>query len=98
MMFLARMPADVDVEVVCDVNEVLQLCHETWGEQNCQVNNDIAHIGHVDSPNDQLDLKSTDSTFFMPLSSLEYTVNSLAYDLNNDNNIIIDLSGTGVDQ
>ena len=33
----------------------------------------------------------------MPLSSLEYTVNSLAYDLNNDNNIIIDLSGTGVD-
>jgi hypothetical protein len=48
------------------------------------------------SPDDLLDFASTNVTFFGPLSSLEYTVNSLAYDLNGDNNIIIDLPGTGV--
>jgi hypothetical protein len=97
--FLGRMPGDVDVEVNCDVNRVYEICLANWGEENCVLNNitERAHIGKmINSPDDLLDFASTDVTFFAPLSSLEYTVNSLAYDLNGDNNIIIDLPGTGV--
>jgi hypothetical protein len=97
--FLGRIPGDVDVEVNCDINRVYEVCLANWGEENCVLNNITAraHIGKmINSPDDLLDFASTDVTFFAPLSALEYTVNSLAYDLNGDNNIIVDLPGTGV--
>ena len=97
--FLGRVPGDVDVEVDCDVDRVYDICKATWGNENCIKNNrtERAHIGQeIDSPDDLLDFASTTATFFAPLSSLEYTVNALAYDLNGDNNIILDLPGTGV--
>ena len=98
--FLGKVPGDVDVEVDCDIFRVYNVCVSSWGEQNCQINTRTlrAHIGQqVNSPDDLLDFASTDATFFAPLSALEYTVNSLAYDLNGDNNIILDLPGTGVE-
>ena len=97
--FLERVPGDVDVEVDCDIFRVYNVCVSSWGEKNCQINTRTlrAHIGQqISSPDDLLDFASTDATFFTPLSALEYTVNSLAYDLNGDNNIIVDLPGTGV--
>ena len=98
--FLGRMPGDVDVEVNCDVSAVYQTCVTNWGRENCVLNSGTnrAHIGQmINSPDDLLDFASTNVTFFAELSALEYTVNSLAYDLNGDNNIIVDLPGTGVD-
>ena len=98
-MFLARMPGDVDVEADCDVNEVYRICTETWGERNCLINTETmrAHIGQIITNfDDLLDFASTESTFFANLSFLEYTVNSMAYDLNVGNNTIIDLTGNGV--
>jgi hypothetical protein len=50
----------------------------------------------VTGSDDLLDFASTTATFFAPPSALEYTVNSLAYDINGDNNIVVDLSGNGV--
>ena len=97
--FLGRVPGDVDVEVNCNVDRVYDICKATWGNENCIKNNrtERAHIGQeINSPDDLLDFASTTATFFAPLSSLEYTVNALAYDLNGDNNIILDLPGTGV--
>ena len=97
--FLGRQPGDVDVEADCNIYRVYNICIATWGEQNCIINENSlrAHIGKmVNSPDDLLDFASTNSTFFAPLSNLEYTVNSLAYDLNGVNNVIIDLPGNGV--
>jgi hypothetical protein len=50
----------------------------------------------VTGSDDLLDFASTTATFFAPPSALEYTINSLAYDINNDNNIVVDLPGNGV--
>ena len=97
--FLGKVPGDVDVEVDCDIFRVYDVCVSSWGEENCQINTRTlrAHIGQqASSSDDLLDFASTDATFFAPLSALEYTVNSLAYDVNGDNNIIVDLPGTGV--
>ena len=97
--FLGKVPGDVDVEVDCDIFRVYNVCVSSWGERNCKINTNSlrAHIGQeVSSPDDLVDVASTDATFFAPLSALEYTVNSLAYDVNGDNNIIVDLPGTGV--
>lgn len=98
--FLRRMPADVDVEAHCDIHDVQRICMETWGGGNCTINENTlrAHIGvQVNSLDDLIDFASTSSTFFAELSALEYTVNSLAYDLNGNNNIIVDLPGDGVE-
>lgn len=98
-MFLARMPGDVDVEADCHINDVYRICTEAWGEQNCMINTETmrAHIGQVMTNfDDLLDFASTESTFFADLRALEYTVNSMAYDLNVGNNIIVDLTGNGV--
>ena len=97
--FLGKVPGDVDVEVDCDTFRVYNVCVSSWGEKNCQINTRTlrAHIGQlVTSSDDLLDFASTTATFFAPLSALEYTVNSLAYDINADNNIILDLPGNGV--
>ena len=97
--FLGRKPGDVDAEVDCEAERVNEICCRTWGDENCQYNNytQRAHIGKmVNSSDDLLDFASTNATFFAPLSHLEYTVNALAYDLNEGNNIILDLPGKGV--
>ena len=97
--FLGRVPGDVDVEVNCRIHRVYEICNSTWGMENCKINEgtERAHIGkEINSPDDLLDFASTTATFFARLRALEYTVNALAYDLNGDNNIILDLPGTGV--
>lgn len=97
--FLGRQPGDVDVEANCDIYTVYSVCITTWGEKNCKINNVTlrAHIGQEESsPDDLIDVASTDATFFAPLSELEYTVNSMAYDLNDANNVIVDIPGNGV--
>ena len=97
--FLGKIPGDVDMEVDCDIFRVYNVCVSLWGETNCQINTRTlrAHIGQLISGSDDLlDFASTTATFFAPLSALEYTVNSLAYDVNSDNNIIVDLTGNGV--
>ena len=98
--FLGKAPGDVDMEVDCDIFRVHNVCVSSWGEKNCRINTRTlrAHIGQQvsSSPDDLLNFASTDATIFAPLSALEYTVNSLAYDVNGYNNIIVDLPGNGV--
>ena len=94
--FLERTPNDVDTEVDCSISTVVTICKTQWGEQNCGRDMDvITHIGTQSDPNN-VDLAPTGKTFYAPLSDLEYTANSLAYDTNG-NDVIIDLPGNGVD-
>ena len=94
--FLERTPNDVDTEVDCSISTVVTICKTQWGEQNCGRDTDvITHIGTPSDPNN-VDLAPTGKTFYAPLSDLEYTANSLAYDTNG-NDVIIDLPGNGVD-
>lgn len=94
--FLGKTPNDVDVEVDCTISTVVTICKQNWGNGNCGKETDtITHIGTPFDPK-SVDLAPTTSTFYASLSQLEYTVNSLAYDTNGLN-VIIDLSGNGVD-
>lgn len=96
--FLGRTPRDVDVEVDCPIEKLVEVCIEAWGPHNCRRSpgSPLAHIGNETlGDGDDIDLASTDLFFFSPPSALEYTVNSLAYDTNGDD-VIIDLPGTGV--
>lgn len=96
--FLNRTPNDADVEVDCSMMQFTKVCVATWGEMNCHYTEGkhVAHIGNTteDTDLDVMDIGSTDSTFYVPISHLEYTVNSMAYDTNG-NDVIIDLTGTG---
>lgn len=95
--FLNRVPADADVEVDCPIDYFVKVCIKNWGESNCRHGSHLAHVGNnkiVDKDLRDMDIGSTDSTFYVPLSYLEYTVNALTYDLNG-NDAIIDLAGTG---
>ena len=96
--FLGRTPRDVDVEVDCPIEELVEVCVATWGAHNCRrrPGSPLAHIGNetLGEGND-IDLASTDLFFFSPPSALEYTVNSLAYETSGDD-VIIDLPGIGV--
>lgn len=96
--FLNRTPNDADVEVDCSMPAFVKLCIEKWGESNCQhaAGRHVAHIGNttVDKDLDVMDIGTTNSTFYVPLYKLEYTVNSMAYDTNG-NDVIIDLTGNG---
>ena len=95
-LLLGKAPADVDLEADCETEQVYNICNETWGAENCRIGSK-AHIGvEVCSPDDLIDAASTNSTFFANLSALEYTVNALAYDSNGINNVIVDLTGKGV--
>ena len=89
--------ADVDLEADCNPENVMDICNENWGSQNCYSNNPaIVHIGRVvNSPDDAIDVASTELTFYgqNSLLNLEYTVNSLAL----HGSIIIDLTGHGVE-
>ena len=96
--FLNRTPNDADVEVDCSMAAFAKLCLEKWGKNNCHYvqNRPVAHIGNttVDKDLEVMDIASTNSTFYVPLYQLEYTVNAMAYDTNG-NDVIIDLSGNG---
>ena len=96
--FLKRVPNDADVEVDCSLATFLKLCVDKWGRDNCQGSptKSVAHIGNttVDKDLDVMDIGPTNSTFYVPIYKLEYTVNAMAYDTNG-NNVIIDLTGTG---
>lgn len=96
--FLNRIPNDADVEVDCSMATFVKLCIEKWGMQNCQSSpgSHVAHIGNttVDKDLEVMDIGTTNSTFYVPVYKLEYTVNSMAYDTNG-NSVIIDLTGTG---
>ena len=96
--FLGRTPRDVDVEVDCPIEKLVEVCTAAWGAHNCRrrPGSPLAHIGNESlAEGDDIDLASTDLFFFSPPSALEYTVNSLAYDTSGDD-VIIDLPGTGV--
>ena len=96
--FLNRTPNDADVEVDCSMTQFVKVCIAKWGVINCQYTDGkhVAHIGNTteDTDLDVMDIGSTNSTFYVPISHLEYTVNSMAYDTNG-NDVIIDLTGTG---
>ena len=100
--FLNRVPNDADVEVDCSMAAFLKLCMQKWGRGNCagSVTGHVAHVGNTtalpegDRDLEVMDVGSTISTFYVPLYSLEYTVNAMAYDTNG-NDVIIDLTGTG---
>lgn len=94
--FLNRVPSDADVEVDCPIDYFVEVCIENWGESNCRAGGGLAHVGNNNADPDlrDMDIASTDSTFYVPITNLEYTVNSMAYDLNG-NDVIIDLAGTG---
>lgn len=96
--FLDRTPNDADVEVDCSIVRFMQLCIENWGVYNCHSfpGSQVAHIGNttVDRDLDIIDVASTNSTFYVPIYKLEYTVNAMAFDTSG-NDVIIDLTGTG---
>ncbi len=96
---LDQPPVDADIEVDCTLAELLRVCVDNWGEYNCKryPHSHIAHIGNVTMDRDLeiIDLGTTTSTFYASIYDLEYTVNSLAFDMN-VNDVIIDLTGTGV--
>lgn len=95
--FLGAPSNDVDAEVDCNVTTIVAICRTEWGREVCgEESDDITHIGTVGDPS-AVDLKPTTSTFYASnsLVNLEYTANSLAYDLNG-RNAILDLPGTGV--
>ena len=99
--FLNRVPNDADVEVDCSMSDFAKLCIEKWGKSNCQYTpgKPVAHIGNAtvseaDKDLEVMDIGSTNSTFYVPIYKLEYTVNAMAYDTNG-NDVIVDLTGTG---
>ena len=98
--YLNKPPNDADVEIDCSIQTFYSICMEAWGPTNCRISvgRPVGHVGNetVESdPNVQdIDLASTEITFYAPLKDLEYTVNSMAYDLNG-NDVVIDVTGVG---
>lgn len=96
--FLNRTPNDADVEVDCSMAVFVKLCIEKWGKNNCHhtAGKHVAHIGNstLEPDLEVIDIGTTNSTFYVPIYMLEYTVNAMAYDTNG-NNVIIDLTGVG---
>jgi len=93
---LGLAPNDVDVSVDCDPNQLKEICVENWGRKNCHTfkNSEVVHLGDWKMGGKTLDI-GTAGIFGIPVYKLEYTVNALLYDVNT-NDVIIDLTGTGV--
>ena len=97
--FIGRKPHDADVDLSCWYDKAYNICLSTWGESNCNWQPGWYTLGlgnddYVGTTN-KMDL----SNWFIILGepdTLEFTANSMAYDLNG-NRAIIDLSGTGVE-
>lgn len=96
--FLGATPKDLDMEVSCSIDSFLQICRGMWGDQ-CTSNSagTIAHIGTKSGDQENIDAANWNDTFFSDtFVSLEFTTNSIAYDSNNNSNIVVDITGTGV--
>ena len=95
--FLGIPSNDIDVDVGCSLETLLAVCRRKWGAEVCSSNakHTIAHIGTPYHPL-ALDLASAEEDFYGPLTNLEYTANSLAYDLNG-HNVVLDVTGSGVE-
>lgn len=93
--FLGRIPKDADVQIDCPIETFFNVCVSAYGKINCGGASLVGHIG-INRLDDleNVDVASTSPTFFAPISYLEYTANSMAYDLNG-NDLIIDLTGMG---
>ena len=100
--FLQKVPADLDMETNCDADSFYEKCVKKWGKKNCPRNPINSPIVHVGDPaikireTDIIDASNWEKTFFGSGKDLEYTTNSLTY-FAGDLNIVIDLTGTGVD-
>ena len=100
--FLGATPADLDMETNCDADTFYNICLKKWGKKNCPrypPNSAIVHVGNPEilvRETDIIDASSWDITFFGDGTALEYTTNSISYFAGNLD-IIIDLTGTGVD-
>ena len=94
--YLNRTPKDADVEVDCSLDVFDRVCKAAWGHTNCRIGGIRGHVGNqaIDPNLEIVDVASTNITFYAPLTALEYTVNSMAYDTNG-NDVIIDLTGVG---
>ena len=96
--YLNKPPNDADVEIDCSIQTFYSVCMVAWGPTNCRISvgRPVGHVGNetVEPNLQRMDLASTEITFYAPLKDLEYTVNSMAYDLNG-NDVIIDLTGAG---
>ena len=96
--YLNKPPNDADIEIDCSIDHFYNVCVEAWGASNCRisVSRPVGHIGNetIDPSLQDIDLASTEITFYANLTALEYTVNSMAYDLNGLD-VIIDLASTG---
>lgn len=100
--FLDADANDVDMETNCDLEEVQRICKDRWGDSNCKPGYIAVHIGNteaMDGETDTIDAANWDKTFFWSNTRgicLEYTTNSISY-FANDLNIIIDLTGYGIE-
>ena len=94
--FLGKMPNDVDTEVDCNVSTIVRICRERWGAAACgEEDEPVTSIGKPRGNPANSDFAPTDRTFYTNLTYLEFTTNSLAYDINGLD-VVIDLAGTGV--
>lgn len=95
--FLEKTPNNFDMEVSCTKEEIETICLNNWGSNNCKSSTSVVRIGNNDigdGNTDGIDCSTWHHTFFENIY-LEYTTNSLAFDPN-DNNVVIDLPGNGV--
>ena len=99
--FLAKIPADLDMESNCDADKLEAACKGKWKAEQCPryPNSPIMHVGvdgADDGETDIIDASVWDETFFGDGTKLEYTTNSVSFFAGNLN-IIIDITGNGVD-
>ena len=97
--YLNKQPDDADILVDCSIDRFYNVCVQAWGPSNCQTTVSFTNVGHVgnetvDPSLPDVDLVSTDFLFYAPIATLEYTMNSMAYDLNGLD-VVIDVTGTG---
>lgn len=102
-LFINRVSKDIDVETDCDLSTVVQNCRYRYespyylpAKTYCRRNGRIAHFGTANYVAEQIDLGSTEHTFYGPVKNLEYTPNAIAYDTGSLS-VVIDLSGTGIE-
>ena len=97
-MFLGSAPKDLDMDVSCSVVTFYNKCVQRWSTSVCSINQKqtIAHVGKRSDVQEQIDAAYYEKNFFGDLSGLEYTANALGYD-SNENNVVMDVAGTGVE-
>lgn len=99
--FVERSLNDVNVEVSCSAEAIWSACVQNWGAENCRNSSSspVVHIGNSGVPGETeaMDAAPWNSTFFSPVTNLDYTISSLAYDSNvNSTGAVFDLTSFGV--